>query len=416
MPGTPEWEVLPKRRRQPPPYRLVNDDEEAAMSGQADAREGDRRTAAGSERIETVIIGGGQAGLAVGYHLARRGRRFVILDANRRVGDAWRHRWDSLRVFTPARYDALPGWAFPAPGWSYPSKDEVADYLEAYAARFDLPVRTGVRVDRLTRDGERYLVAAGDQRLAADQVVLACGAYQRPRIPAFAEDLDPGILQLNPNQYRNPSQLPDGGVLVVGAGNSGAEIAFEVSRTHPTWLSGRDVGKIPVRTGSAWDRLLTPPVWWLASQVLTVATPVGRKVRPKALTTTPPLERVRPRDLAAAGVERVPRTVGVRDGYPLLEDGRVMDVSSVLWCTGFRPDFGWVDLPGFDPDAVPAHERGIVASQPGLYVVGLFFLYAFTSALVGGVGRDADHIAGHIAARRPAGEPPLEERCLGAVG
>ena len=386
------------------------------MSGQRDAKERDRRAAAGSERIETVIIGGGQAGLAVGYHLAKRGRQFVILDANQRVGDAWRHRWDSLRVFTPARYDALPGWSFPAPAWSYPTKDQVADYLEAYAARFELPLRTGVRVDRLTRDGERYVVAAGDRWLEADHVVLAGGAYQRPRIPAFAQDLDPSLLQLDPNRYRNPSQLPDGGVLVVGAGNSGAEIAFEVSRTHPTWLSGPDVGRIPVRTGSVWDRLLTPPVWWLASRVLTVTTPIGRKVRPRALTTTPPLERVRPRDLAAAGVERVPRTVGVRDGYPLLEDGRVMDVSSVLWCTGFRPDYGWVDLPGFDQGAVPVHERGIVTSQPGLFVVGLFFLYAFTSALLGGVGRDAEYIADHIAARRSTGQPPLEERRLGAVG
>jgi len=364
--------------------------------------------AAAPERFETVIVGGGQAGLAVGYHLARRGRRFVILDANRRVGDAWRQRWDSLRLFTPARYDGLPGWPFPAPAWSFPTKDQVADYLEAYATRFDLPVRTGVRVDRLSRDRDRDLVAAGDRRLEADHVVVASGAYQRPRIPAFAAELDPGILQLDPNRYRDPSQLPGGGVLVVGAGNSGAEIAFEVSGTHPTWLSGPDTGHIPVRSGSRWDRLLTPPVWWFASRVLTVQTPIGRKVRPKALTTTAPLERVRPKELAAAGVERLPRTVGVRDGSPLLEDGRVMDVATVLWCTGFRPDFAWVDLPVFDQDGVPRHHRGVVGSQPGLYFLGLWFLSAFTSSLLGGVGSDAEHIARQITSHHTDGRSAAE--------
>jgi putative flavoprotein involved in K+ transport len=371
------------------------------MNRQANEQRRDPREApAAPERFETVIVGGGQAGLAVGYHLAGRSQRFVILDANQRVGDSWRQRWDSLHLFTPARYDGLPGMPFPAPAWSYPTKEQVADYLETYAAQFQLPVRTGVRVDRLSSDRDRYLVAAGDRRFKADHVVVASGAYQRPRVPAFAAELHPGILQLTPNQYRDPSRLPGGGVLVVGAGNSGAEIAFEISRSRPTWLSGPDTGHIPVRTGSRADRWLTPPFWWFASRVLDVRTPIGRKVRPKALTTTAPLERVRPKELAAAGVERVPRTVGVRDGRPLLEDGRVMEVATVLWCTGFRPDFSWVDLPVFDQDGAPAHHRGVVGSQPGLYFVGLWFLSAFTSSLLGGVGRDAEHIAEQIAARQ----------------
>jgi putative flavoprotein involved in K+ transport len=348
-------------------------------------------------RVETVIIGGGQAGRAVGYHLARRDRPFVILDADRRVGDAWRRRWDSLRLFTPARYSGLPGWPFPAPPFAYPTRDEVADYLEAYAGRFELPVRHGIRVDRLARDDGRFVVTAGDRRWEADQVVVASGAYQRHRVPAFAPELDQGIIQLDTSRYRNPSQLRPGGVLVVGAGNSGAEIAYEVSGAHPTWLSGPDTGHIPVRTGSRWDRLLTPPFWWLASRLLTVDTPIGRKVRPKALHTSAPLERVRPKELAAAGVERVPRTVGVRDGRPVLEDGRVMEVANLIWCTGSRPDFGWVALPVFDQDGLPRHDRGVVTSQPGLYFIGLWFLGGFTSSLLGGVGRDADHIADHIA-------------------
>ena len=369
---------------------------DAAMRNRLDVSERGQGPSGGG-RVETVIVGGGQAGLAVGYHLARRDRPFVILDADQRTGDAWRRRWDSLRLFTPARYSGLSGLPFPAPAWSFPTRDQVAGYLEAYAARFELPVRHGVRVDRLARAGGRFLVAAGDRRWEASQVVVASGAYQRPRVPAFAAELDQGIVQLDTTSYRNPSQLRDGGVLVVGAGNSGAEIAHEVSRTHPTWLSGPDTGHIPVRPGSRWDRLLTPPFWWFASRVLTVDTAVGRKVRPKALHTPAPLERVRPKELAAAGVERVPRTVGSRDGLPLLEDGRVMEAANLIWCTGSRPDFSWVDLPVFDEDGLPRHERGVVASQPGLYFVGLWFLNGFTSSLLGGVGRDADRIAAHIA-------------------
>jgi putative flavoprotein involved in K+ transport len=354
------------------------------------------------ERFETVIIGGGQAGLAVGYHLTKRDRPFVILEANDRIGDSWRKRWDSLRLFTPARFSGLPGWRFPAAAWSFPTKDEVADYLEAYAARFDLPVRTGVNVDTLSKDGNRYVITSGDGRLEADNVVVASGAYHSPKVPTFASNFDPSIVQLHSSEYREPSPLRDGGVLVVGAGNSGAEIAHEVSRAHPTWLSGRDTGQIPVRIGGVWDRLLTPPFWFFASRVLTVKTPIGRKARPKIMTVGSPLERVKSKDLAAAGIERVPRTVGVRDGFPALEDGRVMNVSNVIWCTGFRPDFGWIDLPVFGEDGEPVQERGVVGSAPGLYFLSRFFLYAFTSSLIGGVGRDAEHIAKHIASRKPS--------------
>ena len=231
--------------------------------------------------FQTVIVGGSQAGLAVGYHLARRGLPFVILDAHERIGDAWRKRWDSLRLFTPARYDGLPGMPFPAPAHSFPTKDEVADYLEAYATRFDLPVRTGVRVDRLTKEGDRFVVAAGDDRFVAEQVVVATGAYQTPRMPGFASELDPNIVQMHSTEYRNPSQLREGGVLVVGAGNSGADIALEASRGHQTWLSGRDTGHEPTRPGTVPDRLLMPVFWFIVSHVLTVKTPIGRMVKRK---------------------------------------------------------------------------------------------------------------------------------------
>lgn len=352
-----------------------------------------------TERFDTVVIGGGQAGLAVGYHLARRGGSFVILDANGRIGDAWRRRWESLRLFTPARYDGLPGLAFPAPRWSFPTKDEMADYLSSYAARFSLPVRAGVRVDGLSQEGDKLVVASGDRRFEAGSVVVATGGFANPWIPSFATELDPSIAQLHSSEYRSPSQLQPGSVLVVGAGNSGGEIAVDVSRSRRTLLSGTYPGSEPTRPGSLADRMLTPVVWFLLSRVLTTTTSAGRKLRSTCLRRGTPLARVTPKDIAAAGVERVPRTVGVQDGALEFEDGRVADVSTVIWCTGFRPDFGWIDLPGFGEDGQPVHERGVVGATPGLYFVGLFFQSALTSSLVGGIGRDAHYIARCLTSR-----------------
>src|SRR5882672_2787550 len=211
------------------------------------------------ERINTVIIGGGQAGLSTGYHLASRGVPFVILEANARIGDTWRARWDSLRLFTPARFSGLDGMPFPAASYAFPSKDAMADYLEAYAARFKLPIRTRVLVDRVTKEGDRYLVSAGNHQFEADNVVIAMSSYQGPRIPAFARDLAPGLVQLHSKEYRNPGQLKPGGVLIVGAGNSGAEIAIDVARAgHPIWMSGRPTGHLPFRIDSMLARVLTP--------------------------------------------------------------------------------------------------------------------------------------------------------------
>ncbi len=359
----------------------------------------------GTERFETVIIGGGQAGLAVGYHLAKRGRPFVILDANERVGDAWRKRWDSLRLFTPAKYNGLPGMPFPAPTVSFPTKDEMAEYLAAYAALFDLPIRTGVSVDGLFRDGDRYVVASGNLRFAADNVVVATGACQNPKIPVFASELDPGIVQLHSSVYRNPSQLQEGGVLIVGIGNSGAEIAHEVSRTHRTWLSGKPTAQIPFRHGPAAARFAFPFVRFVGHHVLTLKTPIGRKIQPKFVSHATPLIRIKLKDLAADGVEQVPRTVGVKDGRPELADGHVLDVSNVIWCTGFRGAFGWIDLPIFGEDGRLRQERGLVPGAPGICFVGLEFQYAASSDVLVGVGRDAEYVAKHISKRQANGKP-----------
>ena len=356
-----------------------------------------------TEHFDTIVIGGGQAGLAMGYHLAGQQRPFVILDANDQIGDSWRKRWNSLRLFTPARYDALPGLPFPAPDWSFPSHEEFADYLRDYAAHWDLPVRSGTTVRHLGHDGTRFVVATGDQRFEADHVVIAAGFDRLPKVPDFADRLDPGIVQLHAAEYREPAQLRDGDVLVVGAGNSGADIAMDLAPRHRVLLSGRHPGQIPWRIDRRPARLLTPAMFFLFSHLLTVRTPVGRKARPMVLAHSGPLVRVKSADLVAAGIERGPRTVGVRDGRPLLEDGRTVDVANVVWCTGFRPDVSWIDLPVFDANGEPLQRRGVVDAQPGLYFLGGLFQYALSSAMIRGVGRDAAYIARHLAAR--TGQP-----------
>jgi putative flavoprotein involved in K+ transport len=350
------------------------------------------------EHVETLIVGGGQAGLATGYHLAQLGRSFLILEANERIGDSWRTRWDSLRLFTPAYLSALPGLEFPGSRSHCPTKDEMADYLQAYAAEFALPVRLRCRVDSVTKARGHFVISANDHRFEADNVVVATGGYQTAYVPDFAAELDRGITQLHSSEYRRPSQLGDGDVLVVGAANSGAEIALELAATHRTWLSGPHPGNEPARPGSSLDRILTPPFWFFISRVVSVTNPIGRRIRPRLLRTTLPLGRVRPRDLDAAGVMRLPRTIAVQDGRPVMDDGQVADVANVVWSTGYRTAFDWVHLDVFDQDAQPIHSRGITA-EPGLYFIGLFFLSSAASSLVGGVGRDASYIARHIAAR-----------------
>ena len=353
-----------------------------------------------SRRIQTIVIGGGQAGLSVGYHLAKRRLPFLILDANQRIGDAWRNRWDSLRLFNPARYAGLPGLPFPARGDTFPTKDEMADYLESYAERFHLPVRTGSKVEGLSKEGDRFVVTAGRVRFESEHVVVAMANYQSPRVPSFARDLNPGITQLHSHNYRNPSQLQKGGVLVVGAGNSGADIGIEVARTHPTWLSGKESGHIPWRIEGVLGRhFLVRLVRFLGHHVLTVSTPIGRKLRPKMLSQATPLVRVKPEDLINAGIERVPRVVGVRNGRPLLADDRMLNVMNVIWCTGYDLGFSWIDLPIFDDHGEPLHERGVVTRMPGLYFVGLHFLYSMTSSTLVGVGRDAERVVKAIELR-----------------
>ena len=357
------------------------------------------------EPYDVIVIGGGQAGLSIGYHLSRTGARFLILDANARVGDAWRKRWDSLRLFTPAKFDGLDGMPFPGPPNYFPTKDEMANYLEQYARKFELPVRCGVRVQRVFKRGDRFVVVTGAQEYQASQVVVAMSKYQRPRTPSFAEDLPADVVQIPSPDYRNPSQLKPGPVLLAGAGNSGADLALEAaSAGHKVWLAGPDVGEVPFRPSSFVGLNILGPLvlGFVFHHVLTVKTPMGRKAQSGAFKQAVPRIRVKKRDLEAAGIERVPRVVGLRDRMPLLEDGRVLTVSNVIWTSGFHPGFDWIDLPVFDDHGVPRHRSGVVESLPGFYFVGLPFLHAMSSSMIHGVGRDAARIVGEISARRGA--------------
>jgi putative flavoprotein involved in K+ transport len=354
--------------------------------------------------VNTIVIGGGQAGLAVGYYLQKRHLPFIILDANQRIGDAWRNRWDSLRLFTPSRY-ALPGLGFPGRD-NFPTKDQVADYLQNYAQTFRLPVRNGFRVESLQRKGSRFTIDSGPHRFESDNVVVAMANYQEPYTPGPSAFLDPGIVQLHSHAYRNPSQLQPGPVLVVGLGNSAADIAIEVARTHPTIVSGKEAGAIPWPIDTFFARNIAfRAVRFLGHHVLSVKTPIGRKARPKLLHRTTALIRVKPQDLAKAGIERVPKIMGVEDGLPLLPDGRKLDVKNVIWCTGYRSGFSWIKLPIFDELGDPMHDQGVATRFPGLYFVGLHFLYAMSSASFIGVGRDAERIVKTIARNpQPSGD------------
>jgi putative flavoprotein involved in K+ transport len=369
------------------------------------------------DNVETVIIGAGQAGLSAAYHLQQRGHECVVLDRNHRIGDGWRQQWDSLRLYSPAKYDGLPGMPFPAAPHSFPGKDDVADYLETYAQRFEIPVRLGARVNRISSPGnpaagEGFVVETDTGPLSCDNVVVATGTFGRtPSVPAFAPDLDPSILQLHSSEYRRPGQLRDGPTLVVGGSHSGTDIAYEVAATRPTTLVGPDPGEIPVPLDSRRMRLTWPVLLFVWRHLLTRRTPMGRKEMSHIRFHGGPMLRVKRADLAERGVVRnESKVVGVHDGMPALADGTVVDVANVVWATGFRQAFDWINLPVFGEDGWPREYRGVCADAPGLFFTGLSFQYSFSSMLVGGAGRDAEYVAKRIAARTSTERSEQRER------
>jgi putative flavoprotein involved in K+ transport len=342
------------------------------------------------------VIGASQAGLAIGYHLARRGVRFVILDAGSGIGQAWRSRWDSLTLFTPAQYSSLPGVAFPAPKDTYPSKDDVASYLQSYVSDLDLPVKLDAKVTSLTRHGGRYVVTTADERSTADQVVVATGPFQVPFIPPAAEGLDDGVFQVHSADYRNPTQLPEGEVLVVGGGNSGFQIAEELTATRKVSLAvGQRVPSLP-------QRFLGKDLFWWLNGVgfMKVSTDsrLGRKLSKRDV-----LIGSSARSLRRSGVTLRGRLTSASGRRAVFEDGSERDFDAIIWATGYRSDFSWLDVPSVKgTDGSIVHRRG-VTNEPGLFFLGLPWQHTRGSALIGFVKDDAAFIAGRIDSQ--LGEP-----------
>jgi putative flavoprotein involved in K+ transport len=360
-----------------------------------------------AERREVVVIGGGQAGLAVGYFLGKQGRDFTILEAASEPAAAWRARWDSLKLFTSARYSGLPGLHFPGDPDRYPLRDEVAHYLSDYAQRFELPVELSSPVRSVSRADGRYLVTLDDRAYTADQVVVATGPFQVPFVPAVARGLDPEVQQLHSSGYRSPDATSEGPVLVVGGGNSGFQIAEELSGTREVHMS------IGSRQKPLPQRVLGRDLFWLLDTTglirKSVETRIGRRLAGRDTLIGPrPRTRVRRYGLQLHGraVEAAGRTVSFADGSGL-------DVGSVVWATGFRTDHSWIDVPVFDDGGRLVHRRGVTDS-PGLYFVGLTWQRTRGSALIGFVADDAEHIADQISAFGPAGDrAPRDEAAPG---
>ncbi len=348
-----------------------------------------------------IIIGAGQAGLAMGYHLSQRDIDFLILDGSARIGDVWRRRYDSLVLFSAAQYNHLPGLPFPKPDDTYPTKDEVADYLETYAAVFGLPVRLQTPVTAVSPAPGGYLVETPGESFLAQQVVVATGPFQTPFVPEFSRDLAPSVYQIHSAQYRNPEQLPPGPVLVVGAGNSGAQIAEELLKTRSVSLSmGKRQPQLPQ------EFLGKTIFWWLKALGLfdvTVDSPVG-----KWLCARDPLFGTDLRKLQREhGLVIRSRAVRAEGETVHFADGQSLRVSAIVWATGFRGEYPWIRLPVFDEGGSPRHRRGVTA-QPGFYFLGLPWQYRRGSALLMDVGRDAEYLADRIQ-ERALGFPPARE-------
>jgi len=353
-----------------------------------------------SEHYSTVIIGAGQAGLAAGYYLREHQADYLILAADEHIGDPWRNRWDSLRLFTPTFYNNLPGLKFPGKHPEYlPFKDEIADYLATYVDAFALPVQLDTLVTAVESDNSTFVLHTSRGVLTSENVIIATGAFSHAHQPEFHDTLPQEVYQCHSSDYENPEQLQPGDVLVVGAGNSGTQISTEIAASdgdsRTVWLSGRDTGRIP-------RRLLGRDIYrWLLPTLGRISTDswVGRRLRNKSRSTGDPVFAPVHQAMLDAGVQRVGRTTDVASGQPVIEDRGPIDVGNVIWCTGFQPDFSWIHLDIFDQNGYPSHHHGVVEEVPGLYFLGLPFLSHIGSSLIGGVGKDAGYVTNHLMER-----------------
>ena len=372
-------------------------------------RAGERSTPSRAiEDVEVAVVGAGQAGLAIGYFLERHGRRFVILERASEIAPAWRERWDSLTLFTPRRYSALPGLAFPGDPDGYPTRDEVIAYLERYVETFELPVQLNSEVGQLERgdDGSFRLQVHG-RMITARQVVVATGPFQKSYVPKLADRFAPDVFQTHAVGYRRPRDVPEGTVLVVGGGNTGFQIAKELSATHEVVLSiGSQQKPLPQRVVGR------DLFWWLTkTRILnkTVESRLGRK-----LSTRDTLIGSSPREMSRRyGVELKPRLVDANGRTVRFEDGSELDAGAIIWATGYHPDYAWIKLPIFDEKGRLRHRRG-VTGVAGLYFLGLTWQHTRGSALIGFIKDDAEFIAEKIADYQRSKPPAQKGTAVGA--
>jgi len=353
----------------------------------------------GDQPLDAIVVGGSQAGLAMAWHLARQGLRFVVLEAGPEIGHTWRSRWDSLTLFTPAQHDALPGMPFPGRRDTYPTKEPVAGYLQAYAAAFGLPVRLNAKVTDLARAQEGFEIHTQAEVFRARQVVVATGPFQVPFTPPAAQRLDASVTQLHSAGYRNPQALPPGPVLVVGGGNSGFQIAEELATTRQVDLS---IGtKLPVLP----QRLAGKDLFWWLTRLRLLRVSTGSRLGRRMSSRDFVIGSSR-RMLRREGVRFRPRLTGADRSTVRFADGNMLDVSVVIWATGYRPDYSWIHIPEVTHDGQVAHRRG-VTEVPGLYFLGLIWQHTRGSALLGFVNDDATYLTGHIAAHQPVTACPV---------
>lgn len=337
---------------------------------------------------DVLIVGGGQAGLAAGYHLKSTRLKTAILDGSSRVGDSWRQRYDSLTLFTPRQFSALPGMQLEGDPEGYASKDEFADYLEKYARTFELPVRTRALATRLSlRNGTFDVETDTGERYDAANVVVATGAFQAPVVPSLSTQFSKAVGQYPVNQYRNPAQLPIGPVLVVGDGASGRDIAAELAPTRKTYLAGgRQRRLLP-------ERLFGRSIWWWLDRLgLMRAGPhsmVGRIIR----RSDPFPDRNRSDEaLRKVGVTLTGRLTGASQAAAKFADGSQYEVATVVWAVGYRDQTSWIAVPGAtDPNGRIVHTAG-VSPVNGLYFLGRPWQRNRASALIMGAGADAQRV------------------------
>jgi putative flavoprotein involved in K+ transport len=378
------------------------------MSARELSAEQTNLTAEGSpEHLDVAVVGGGQAGLAMGYYLHERGLRVVIFERGDSIAPAWRERWDSLTLFTPRRYSALPGLPFPGDPDGYPTRDEVIAYLERYAETFELPIELNRELHRVSQEGGRFVLEMEGRRATADQVVVATGPFQTPFVPELAQDVDPGLWQAHSTGYRKPADVPEGTVLVVGGGNTGFQIAKELSAAHKVVLSvGSKQKPLPQRIAGR------DLFWWLTKTRLlskTVESRLGSKLQYRdTLIGSSPRELTR-----RYGVEMKARATAATGRRVRFEDGSELEVDAVIWATGYRPDFSWIDLPIVGSNGRLRHRRG-VTDVPGLLFLGLTWQWTRGSALIGWVKDDAAFLSERIAAPNEASTRTAPERALEA--